>query len=387
MKTRYYTPAFRWKDTLLMFMTTFYLCHLPAHSKGQIAAWTFENITSAVPTLPIAASSQNPRVQATATLSGGNNNGSPDACSGSETWSTNFWPTGSSRETDAYLQFSVKTDPGETFEIDFFSFSSNASSSNSALSFDVYYSKNNFTTSTFLFSGSQSTGSCSFHGGSVGTSVLPGTTIRFRVYPYGQNIAAQAATIRIDNVEVSGGLLPIILTAFEGSQQDQAIQLRWTTAHEVNNDRFTVERSPDGISFRPVGTVTGAGNTNWEQHYIFRDETPHPTVNYYRLRQTDMDGATHLHPVITVYFHSRPSTADLRIWPSLIQDKLHISLPIQDSNRQLIVRDINGRTIRKLIFPGGRHEMQYDLGELPAGWYLIQYRTPQQLLSRRFLKS
>lgn len=387
MKTRYYKNPFPWKGEILFCLLTGILMILPFRGKGQIAEWTFENISSAVPSLPIAPSRKIPQVRASATLSGGHNNGSPDACSGSESWSSNFWPTSSSRDAGSYLEFSVKADPGESFDIDYFSFSSNASSANSALNFEVYYSKNNFITSKFLLSGTQSTGGCSNHGGSVGVTLLSGSTIKFRIYPYGQNVAAQAATIRVDNVSISGSILPVSLSAFTGRQKEDQIELSWTTVTELNNDHFMVERSGNGIDFLPIGQVPGAGNSQVEQQYHFRDKAPLFQNNYYRLRQVDIDGTEEVHPIIHINFKTEAAKTALQIWPTIAGDFVNIRLENATWKNPLWIRNMNGLLIKTL--PPEKEGMVHriPINELSAGWYLLQYQTADELISKRFYKS
>src|ERR1041385_9231891 len=69
-----------------------------------------------------------------------------------------------------------------------------------------------------------------------------------------------------------------------------AVELVWTTASEINNDYFSVERSEDAISYQVVGTVKGAGNSTQELYYSLKDQSPVRGINYYRLKQTDFDG-------------------------------------------------------------------------------------------------
>lgn len=84
--------------------------------------------------------------------------------------------------------------------------------------------------------------------------------------------------------------LPIELISFEAHKDDDAVQLKWTTASEKNNDYFTVERTVDGISFQTIATVKGAGNSTKTLNYSDIDTKPYIGLAYYRLKQTDYDG-------------------------------------------------------------------------------------------------
>lgn len=98
--------------------------------------------------------------------------------------------------------------------------------------------------------------------------------------------------------QLSGGAslactpLPIELITFKGKAEKNVNLLEWTTATEINNDYFVLEKSIDGIDFIPLTTVDGAGNSNQPTNYEFIDYNPYRGITYYRLKQTDFDGKT-----------------------------------------------------------------------------------------------
>ncbi|MEQ8243222.1 T9SS type A sorting domain-containing protein [Fulvivirga sp.] len=100
------------------------------------------------------------------------------------------------------------------------------------------------------------------------------------------------------------GALPIELLAFSAIVNETRVELDWSTASELNNDYFTIERSSDGLSFESVATVTGAGNSSETLNYSFVDRNPLFGKSYYRLKQTDFDGASETFEPIAVNFTS-----------------------------------------------------------------------------------
>lgn len=86
-------------------------------------------------------------------------------------------------------------------------------------------------------------------------------------------------------------LLPIGLIDFSASLNEETVQLDWQTTSEINNDYFTVERSIDGIEWEVVNLTNGAGNSSSILTYQSLDYNPYPRITYYRLKQTDFDGA------------------------------------------------------------------------------------------------
>jgi hypothetical protein len=84
--------------------------------------------------------------------------------------------------------------------------------------------------------------------------------------------------------------LPIELLSFDAKLKDDIVELTWTTASEINNDYFTIEKTKDGKTFEQVATIKGAGTSNEVINYFAIDENPYQYISYYRLKQTDFDG-------------------------------------------------------------------------------------------------
>ena len=84
--------------------------------------------------------------------------------------------------------------------------------------------------------------------------------------------------------------LPVTLLNFEVDCENGFTVLNWSTASEINNDYFVIEKSTDAINFFPIATVQGNGNSNTVLSYTYTDETPNYATTYYRLKQVDFDG-------------------------------------------------------------------------------------------------
>lgn len=85
--------------------------------------------------------------------------------------------------------------------------------------------------------------------------------------------------------------LPITLIDLQAHRKPDHVMLLWTTASEVENREFVVERSRDGTNFDEIGRVQGAGTSYSPRDYGFKDDAPLSNMAYYRLRQVDNDGS------------------------------------------------------------------------------------------------
>ncbi|HMK39245.1 MAG TPA: T9SS type A sorting domain-containing protein, partial [Bacteroidota bacterium] len=93
--------------------------------------------------------------------------------------------------------------------------------------------------------------------------------------------------------------LPIQLMSFQASAVSGSgdVKLSWTTASEINNYGFYVQRSGSlstGFADVPGGFVAGNGTSVAVRQYSWVDRNPLPGTNYYRLRQVDLDGSSRL---------------------------------------------------------------------------------------------
>ncbi|PJF33793.1 MAG: hypothetical protein CUN57_01220, partial [Phototrophicales bacterium] len=126
--------------------------------------------------------------------------------------------------------------------------------------------------------------------------------------------------------------LPIDLVRFVASKRDGGqVSLEWTTASEINNDYFTIERSFDGRNFESIGQVKGAGNSFEEINYSFVDESiagiSSNRIVYYRLKQTDYDGVFTYSDVISVELGESKGFDIIEIFEEQSQIKVHFNAP------------------------------------------------------------
>ncbi|GEM_PF-6653020 len=98
----------------------------------------------------------------------------------------------------------------------------------------------------------------------------------------------------------NGIVLPIELISFEGKKGNRENCITWSTASELNNSYFTVEKSVDGKYFESIIHVNGAGNSTEYRSYSAIDKNFELGMNYYRLKQTDFNGDNTYSDVILI---------------------------------------------------------------------------------------
>ncbi|HZY79429.1 MAG TPA: hypothetical protein VFE50_07900 [Cyclobacteriaceae bacterium] len=94
--------------------------------------------------------------------------------------------------------------------------------------------------------------------------------------------------------------LPISLVSFNASVTNGVVDLTWETSSEQDNDFFVIERSQDGKTFETLTKIEGAGTSKQALKYQARDIYPFKGTSFYRLSQTDFDGAISYYKVLSV---------------------------------------------------------------------------------------
>ena len=138
--------------------------------------------------------------------------------------------------------------------------------------------------------------------GVVGTHAASTGGPDYRVNRTGVSLANLENNYHMASIDAINSPLPIELVSFSGEVIHDDILLQWQTASELNNDFFTVERSPGGEIFSSIGRISGNGTTSNSNKYSLLDHNPIYGTAYYRLKQTDLDGTSTYSKIINVTY-------------------------------------------------------------------------------------
>jgi PKD repeat protein len=114
--------------------------------------------------------------------------------------------------------------------------------------------------------------------------------------------------------------LPVEMISFEAflNERENEVSLKWTTASEINNSHFELQRSLDGSEFNFLEVMEGQGNSTLLQTYPTIDKNPVPGVNYYRLKQVDFDGIQTYSNIVSARFSTTSVIAS--VIPNPVKD-------------------------------------------------------------------
>ena len=162
--------------------------------------------------------------------------------------------------------------------------------------------------------------------------------------------------------------LPVTLIDFTAKANSNAASLQWTTATELNNHGFDIERSADGTGWNKIGfqpSLAANGNSTQALHYRFSDHTPFPGNNFYRLKQLDFDGQFAYSPVQYVTF---ATAGNIKVYPNPARDNVTISGLA--GNEIIILYNAAGRNVKQLKSNGNTQPIA--LNDLIGGVYYIR---------------
>jgi hypothetical protein len=161
------------------------------------------------------------------------------------------------------------------------------------------------------------------------------------------------ATINYQTSYASGTqLLPVEFLSFTATGSEKGVQLNWSTAWEINNSHFEIERSTQGINeFTYLDEHRGKGNSLAISEYSYLDNeiAKHAGPTFYRLKQVDLNGAFAYSAIVSVSSsQSNLSEQAPYLKSTLIDEVLNIVYDVNESDLVSIqVVNVNGQQVFK----------------------------------------
>jgi hypothetical protein len=202
-----------------------------------------------------------------------------------------------------------------------------------------------------------------------------GTTYYYKVYTVDKafNYSSESS-----GSGTTAGTLPVSLLSFSGYKDGIRNQLRWVTSSEINNRGFQVERSSDGQSYQSIGFVNSlaiGGNSQTPLKYSFSDAQPAGVKQYYRLKQTDIDGRNTLSNILLIQGEKPTAFEIASVFPNPTRGQITMLLSAPTNETVNIrVMDLAGRILetRQVNVLTGNNSIPFDLSKQAKGQYLIQ---------------
>lgn len=183
-----------------------------------------------------------------------------------------------------------------------------------------------------------------------------------------------------------GAALPVDFLSFDGEILAKVNRLEWSTANEINNRGFVIEKSKDGITFDSIGFVPSKNEV--ESHYLFDDTNPWTGSNFYKLKQIDNDGNYKYSHIIHLL---RKTDFDFRVIENPFRESLYVEVAtnvVIDANISIFAVDGRIVKIQDFHLNEGIKEIDFDMSDLPSGNYMIRFynKTSNEFLTKKIVK-
>lgn len=114
----------------------------------------------------------------------------------------------------------------------------------------------------------------------------------------------------------SSSPLPVSLLSFTAVCDNTSVVLKWSTASEINNHFFQIDKCNNGLDFQYLAKIPGAGTSNRILNYTHTDNHLQEGTFYYRLKQVDFDGKSEYLDIKAISYYNHEPACDIFIKPN-----------------------------------------------------------------------
>jgi hypothetical protein len=169
------------------------------------------------------------------------------------------------------------------------------------------------------------------------------------------------------------------LISFTATSNGKDVILSWSTASELNNQLFEIQRSFEGSDFVTIGFVNGNGTTSEKQDYIYKDKILTDGKYYYRLKQIDYLGQSEYSEIIEMDIRAFSSYLLEQNYPNPFNPTTTIGYGLKEKgNVKITVINSIGEEVALLVNEekeSGYHTVEFNAANLSSGVYFYQLKA------------
>lgn len=164
--------------------------------------------------------------------------------------------------------------------------------------------------------------------------------------------------------------LPVELSSFQVTINNNTAHLFWQTASETNNAGFTVLHNGEELTF-----VDGSGTTNEPQSYDVDIKHLQPGEHTFQLKQIDFDGTIVMSKVVSVTIMVETAFMLSSAFPNPFNPRSTFTLTVaKDQEVSVMLFDMLGRQVQTLfegqLQANQSHAFTIDGSDLTSGMYI-----------------
>jgi photosystem II stability/assembly factor-like uncharacterized protein len=176
---------------------------------------------------------------------------------------------------------------------------------------------------------------------------------------------------------IFSGVLPVELLNFSSTLGSGIITLNWSTATELNNQGFEIQRKTKNAEWVIIGFKEGNGTTSNQSEYSFADDISYLKDREikYRLKQIDFNDSFTYSDEIKAFLNPIQFSLSQN-YPNPFNPTTRISYQLpKESKVVLKVYDILGSEVATLVNENqeaGYKELNFDASSLSSGIYIYK---------------
>jgi hypothetical protein len=175
-------------------------------------------------------------------------------------------------------------------------------------------------------------------------------------------------------VQLDETVVPVELTSFTAFVTGKAVTLNWSTATEINNSGFEIQRSTNNKNWNAAAFIEGKGTTTSPADYNYVDNSITSGKYFYRLKQIDFDGSSEYSNTVEVYVGIPDGFVLEQNYPNPFNPSTKIKFGFdQNTKAELKIFDVLGNEVVKLFnetAEAGRiYEVNFNASALASGVY------------------
>ena len=191
--------------------------------------------------------------------------------------------------------------------------------------------------------------------------------------------------VKVTNLSI----VPVELTSFSAGVSDAKVVLDWSTATELNNNGFEVQRKSVAGDFATIGFVKGAGTSTNQHNYSFTDKDLAAGRYFYRLKQIDYDGKYEFSKTIEVDVRPLDNFTLEQNYPNPFNPTTTIGYILNEkSNIKLTLFNAIGKEIAVLVNEEqdkGYHKTVVNADNLASGVYFYKLQAGSLVETKKMI--
>jgi hypothetical protein len=173
------------------------------------------------------------------------------------------------------------------------------------------------------------------------------------------------------------GVLPVQFKNITATLKQNGTEVKWNVESEFDIQSYVVEKSMDGRTFAPIGTVIANNNSS----YTFNDASIlSNNIFYYRIKIINLTGSVKYSNIV---FVKQNSGNDVVIYPNPVKDVLSIAGLKGNSSLKFI--NTNGQIVLQQSTTAS--SLTIEMKDVKPGIYMLQvYRDGNKQISKTIIK-